>query len=460
MKRVFGRHLLASVGAVALGATILTGCGGSGKSPATGQSAGANQSSAAGSAGANQSTPPKSVTITVALASPSPPQALLNDFTAKTGIKVNWVNMGYPDLQTKITAAGAANTYFADATDVDWSRVGEFAKTKWFLPLDKYLDTGSLSKDMPQLAGFQVGGQTIGIPYDASFLVTTVNTDMFAKAGITTMPTTISAYTDDLKKIKAAGVVKYPLNMAFAAVEGLSTFWYQTTAAFGGTVLTDDYKPAFTDPNSAGYQALTWMVNAYKDGLVPPGNINLKGGQADSTVMAKGLAASTLTDFSGNVESTYDVPSASTVTGKVTYIPTPGLTGVAGNISNPDGIGIPKAAKNPEAAATFIEWFTSAANQAQFSGLNGPSGALPGYVYPSRLSALSQLGDKLGAATKVIAGLSSDTKPAFTAGPPPWYSEFSNAVYTNIHSTVAGQETVEKAVAQIADTVNRLRSSG
>ena len=65
--------------------------------------------------------------------------------------------------------------------------------------MENYLDTKSLTRDMPQLTSFTIGGQVIGIPFDASFLVTTVNKKLFTKAGITTMPTTIDEYTQDLQ---------------------------------------------------------------------------------------------------------------------------------------------------------------------------------------------------------------------------------------------------------------------
>ena len=69
-----------------------------------------------GSAGSGSGS---SDSITVAVAYPAPPAALLDQFTKQTGIKVNWVNIGWDNLQTKIAAAAAANTYFADAADVD-----------------------------------------------------------------------------------------------------------------------------------------------------------------------------------------------------------------------------------------------------------------------------------------------------------------------------------------------------
>jgi multiple sugar transport system substrate-binding protein len=116
--------------------------------------------------------------ITVAVAYPAPPKALLDQFTKQTGIKVTWVNIGWDDLQTKIAAAMTANTYFADAADVDWSKVGEYQKTGWFYPLNKYFDVASLRSDLPQLNTFVSDNELMGMPFDSSFLVTTVNTKM------------------------------------------------------------------------------------------------------------------------------------------------------------------------------------------------------------------------------------------------------------------------------------------
>src|SRR3954447_4995505 len=215
---------------------------------------------ACGGGGDSGSTQTRGATISVVLHTNGPPKSALAEFTKKTGIKVKWTLVDWDSLQTKISAAATSHTYFADVTDVDWSRAGEFSKTRWFHPMGDYLNTSQMSADMPQLAGFTVNREVIGIPYDASFLVTTVNKRMFAKAGITRMPTTIDDYTADLRKVKAAGITQYPLNIPFAAAEGLSTYWYQTTAAFGGTVLGEGYAPQFEAPSSPGYRAMQWMV--------------------------------------------------------------------------------------------------------------------------------------------------------------------------------------------------------
>lgn len=261
------------------------------------------------------------VTINVVLAAEPPPKALLDEFTSETGIKVNWTNLDWDSLQTKISAAAAANTYFADATNVDWSRVGQLGKLGWFTPVETFLDTDAMKDDVPQLASFTTDGHVVGLPYDASFMVTTVNRAMFEEAGVTELPQTIDDYTEALRKIKSKGVVEYPLNIPFAAAEGLSTYWYETTAAFGGSVLDAEGKPQFAEPDSPGYKAAQWMVDALKDGLVPPGNINVIDSQGQQTLMATGQVASTFSDYSGTVGTIYDVEGSSKVTGDVEYLP-------------------------------------------------------------------------------------------------------------------------------------------
>ena len=400
------------------------------------------------------------VTITVALAAAPPPQAALDEFTKETGITVTWSNIDWDSLQTKITAAATAKTYFADATDVDWSRVGQLGKLDWFYPLEDYLDTKKMAADMPQMSSFTSGGHVVGIPYDASFMVTIVNQDMFTKAGIDTTPTTIDAYTKDLQQIKDKGVAEYPLNIPFAAGEGLSTYWYEVTGAFGGTVLDGSGKPQFGAPDSPGYKAAQWMIDAIKNGLVPPGNINVTDSQGQQTLLAMGASASTFSDYSGMIGILYEVPDASKVVGQMRYLPTPGVSGAGPNLGNPDGFGIPRTAKYPEAAAKFIEWFTSAAKQLDFVGANGPDKAAGVVGMPSRLSAVQELATKgkLIGGTELADMLQNSAKPVFPEGAPTWYPEFSRAVYTSLHSAATGEITVAQAIQAIVDTANKLSS--
>jgi len=413
-------------------------------------------SSPASNAGSNNSQ--KGVTINVAIAYPAPPKKLLDAFTAATGIKVNYEYIQWDNLQTKIAAAAEAHTYFADVADVDWSKVGEYYETKWFLPLNNYFNVSALRSQYPQLGSFIRDGELLGMPSDASLLVTTVNQKDFAKAGITTMPTTLAQYSADLNELKAKGIVQHPLDIPFAAAEGLSTYWYELTAAFGGQVLSSSYKPEFTSPSSAGYKAMEWMVNAYRSGLVPKGNLDLEDYQGFGQDQAHNLTASVFSDYSGDVGTIYDVPSDSTVTGDVSYIPTPGQSGPGPNLANPDGIGIPASAEHVSAAVAFIKWYDEPANQAAFAGADGPSEVDSSFPLPANTAGLADLvkSGKVAGTAELASLAEHDSQPIFPAGAPPWYPAFSNAVYTNLHSAASGQESVASAINAIASQVASL----
>ncbi len=426
-----------------------------GSSAPAGSGIGSGSGSASASSAGSTSAAASPSSITVSVAYPSPPASELAAFTKQTGITVHWVNIGWDDLQTKIVAASQAHTYFADVTDVDWSKVGEYHQLGWFYPLNKYFPPSSLTSQVPQLSTFVDDGELVGMPMDSSFLVTTMNAADYKKAGIDKPPTTMSEYTADIEQLKKSGTLAHPLNIPLQAQEGLSTYWYQTTAAFGGHVLTADNKPAFTASTSPGYRALAWIVSAYKNGLVPPGDLNTADYAALESNMAHNVTASSLSEYSGDVSTIYDVPSDSNVVNKVDYVPTPSLSGAAPNLGNPDGIGIPKSAHNVAAAVKFIQWFDNSANQAMWAGADGPKKSIEGFPLPMRDAAMSQLATAShgqGGVTE-LSDLLRHSESVFANGAPPWYSQFSNAVNTNIHSAAAGQESVGAAIHAIAQVV-------
>ena len=146
-------------------------------------------------------------------------------------------------------------------------------------------------------------------------------------------------------------------------------------------------------------------------------------------------------DYSGNLGTIYNVPSQSTVVGQVSYIPTPGIERRPVRTSaTPTASAFRPTAKHLAAAVAFIKWMEQPANQAAFAGANGPQV----HHQPSRcrptaagLSALVASHKVPGAATLPICWRITRARSS-PAGAPPWYAQFSNAVYTNIHSAAAG----------------------
>jgi multiple sugar transport system substrate-binding protein len=207
---------------------------------------------------------------------------------------------------------------------------------------------------------------------------------------------------------------------------------------------------------------MAWMVNAYKSGLVPAANINTTDYQGFTTEVAKNRVAAAMCDYSGSVASIYNVPSSSSVVNDVEYIPTPGATGAGQNVANPDGIGIPKTAKNVAGAVKFIKWFTQTQNQALWAGLKGSSDVVSTFPMPDRLTSFDLMikANDVEQAAPLDAILKAHAQPPFPNGAPPWYVQFSAAVQTNIHEAAAGQETVAQAVSAIASQVSSLSAAG
>src|SRR6185369_17242023 len=81
---------------------------------------------------------------------------------------------------------------------------------------------------------------------------------------------------DAARAIKAAKVIDYPIGLPFSATEGASTAWYLLTKAFGGDLFNDKFEPLFVAPDSAGYKAMAFQMQALKEGLIDPASTGLK----------------------------------------------------------------------------------------------------------------------------------------------------------------------------------------
>ena len=238
--------------------TLAAACGGSD-----------SNSGDTGGGGATESIRGQTITVLVPYAMP---QSLLDKFTAETGVKVNYVRTGWDATHNKLLVANQAQSYIADVAEFDWSFTGQFAGAQWVEPLDGLVSASTLSDLKSTDAAFVSGGKTYAACYSNDFRVSMYNKKMFEKAGITEFPQTLDELGQDVAKLKAAGV-QYPLSIPMAATEGGVTPWYLLTLAMGGQLFDDQLAPTFSDPSSAGYQALQWEADAVKNGWVSPGSV-------------------------------------------------------------------------------------------------------------------------------------------------------------------------------------------
>ncbi len=421
-----GRVRAAILTAAAIGlAAIAASCGGS-------------SGGGSSSGGSSESIRGQSITVLVPY---KMPQNLLDQFTAETGVKVNYVVTGWDATHNKLLVANEAQSYVADVAEFDWSFTGQFAGAKWVEPLDGLVDPATLNDLKNTDAAFTSGGKTYAACYSNDFRVSMYNKKLLAQAGITEFPKTLDELGQAADKLKQAGV-QYPLSIPMAATEGGVTPWYLLTLAQGGQLFDDQLNPTFSDPSSEGYKALQWEANAVKKGWVSPGSVSMDDSVAFDKFTA-GETAIVLATGPGNMPTAND-PSQSSIAGDAEIGLVPGVTGPGGSFGLPEGLSIPVTAKHKAAAAAFIEWWEKPKNAIAIYKTQGslPCGA-------STLQQLSDSGQLQGG--DVITAELPHVGPLFTAGAPIWYSQFSSDAQGLLNAAVKGDMSVGDALNQLSE---------
>lgn len=392
-------------------------------------------------AGAQAAAPLTGETISVLL----PPWATLpkdmtDRFTAQTGIKLSLQTLGWDEIRTKIITASIAGSAPADVTEVDWSWVGQFGMSGWYAPLNSMVDA-STANDLPETAIFTYDKKLIGIPYNNDFRLLIFNRQHLSAAGIAQPPKTLAELLADAKAIKEKGVVKYPLALPLSATEGTSTSWYLLTKAFGGDLFDSNLKPLFTSPDSAGYKALAWEIDALKAGLIDPAATGLKDVEVQE-LFKNGQASFDVAGWAGNL-SVYTDASKSKVASVAEGALMPTVSGKTRTFGLPEAVGVPAASTHKAAAEAFVRWFVAPENQMEsYTALGN---------LPTRTSVLKSLNDsgKL-ASGKALLAQAAVVEPLFRQGTPTWYPQFSSAVSAAINQAAKGQLSVDAAIKQIA----------
>lgn len=368
------------------------------------------------------------------------PKDMTDRFTEQTGIKLDLQTMGWDDIRTKIVTSMVAGSAPADVTEVDWSWVGQFGSAQWYVPLDGSVDA-AVKADLPTDAIFTYDGKLIALPYNNDFRLLILNQDHLKKASIDHAPKTPDELMADAKAIKAKGIVTYPIGLPFSATEGSATAWYLLTKAFGGELFDADFKPLFTSPDSAGYKALAWEMQALKDGLIDPASTGLKDVELQE-LFKNGQITFDVAGWAGNL-SVYTDASKSKVASAAVGALMPSTTGTSRTFGLPGAAGIPAASQHKEAATVFVKWMVAPENQIEsYTALGN---------LPTRTSVLQTL-DRDGklASGKVLLEQAGTVEPLFKQGTPGWYPQFSSAVATALNQAAKGQLSVDAAIKQIA----------
>ncbi|MGQ9364918.1 extracellular solute-binding protein [Azospirillum sp. ST 5-10] len=368
------------------------------------------------------------------------PKEMTDRFAAEAGVSLDAQTLGWDEIRTKIITSMIAGTAPADATEVDWSWVGQFGAASWYQPLDGKIDADVVA-DIPTASIFRFDGKLLAIPYANDFRILIYNKGHLDKAGVAAAPKTPDELLAAARAVKAAKIADHPIGLPLSASEGTSTAWYLLTKVFGGDLFDKDFKPLFTSPDSAGYKALAFEMTALKEGLIDPAATGLKDVEVHE-LFKSGKITFDVAGWAGNL-AVYSDPGKSQVAADVAAALMPSVTGTSRTFGLPEAVGIPVGSTNAKAAQAFIAWLAKPENEiASYETLGN---------LPPRLSVLKRLNEagklKQG---DVLLQQASLVEPLFAQGTPAWYPQFSTAVASAINQAAKGQLSVDAAVAEIA----------
>lgn len=292
-------------------------------------------------------------------------------FEKETGIKVVWDTVPWPQMRQNFQRAMASSSGAYDVVMVinDWATEDTLAK---LLPLESLSpaidDKDDIFKPMRDM--FTLKGQLVGLPIRSNPQIVHYNKAIFAEKGIAE-PRSFAELMDAALKVagkRADGANVYGFGIKVAADDDMTLVF----KAFGGDVLTKDYRVLINSPQNAA--TLQKMKQLYDGGGLAP-NFATTDTVATQNLMREGLLGFVL--FGDNYYNRFNDPRSSRVAGQVGFFPIPGAPGAAGPAKVAFwAVALPAngPAANRAAAWRFAQYYSSKAAQVQMAiNGNGPA---------------------------------------------------------------------------------------
>ena len=426
----------AGAGAVTLG---IAACGGSSSSSSGGAKAGSLAGKKAG---------PATITFTTWASAPEETafKQIVSKFeAANPKIKVDLNIVPYAqDLQDINSRLQAGNP--PDAFRLTYTSLGIYSSKQALLDLSPYVDSSFQDQFQPgYYAAVEFDGKPYGIPHQTDTTALVYNKDVFAKAGIKSVPDSLSSawsWDEFLAVAKKIQAVQPTGKYAFS-------YDWQQTGAFrwlswlfeaGGNLLSSDLKSAAID-NAAGIKALTFTQDFFNDKLVPPNTSTGNATYPDTIFLSQTVGMAFAADFLLPA----DIATAKFPWG-VTYQP----RDVAAS-SDLGGNGIVGAAqtKSPEATALFLQFLASRESMKTFCALTNELPTrkdLSASDIPWETSAKEMPVFVDQATTLTPSQVQQVTIPAFGA--------INTALQNDLDSCFVGHVSPAKTASTIASAVN------
>jgi ABC-type glycerol-3-phosphate transport system substrate-binding protein len=272
------------------------------------------------------------------------------DFASASGLEVEFVSIPHDNIRQQfvldaLSAAGGFDVYIADQV---W--LPEFYEKGFIVDLSAQVsdaDRADFSKTALETVSYN--GAIVALPIMVHNCALYYRTDLFEKAGLSGPPKNWDEYRDFAKKTTDSAADIWGTLVAskqgIEAATRLHSFYQQA----GGDLLDANRKPTInSDAGRAALELMTGLV--FEDKAAPEGVLELPDMQGKW--LEGKLAMAPVWPYLYSL-------SKEPLAGKFAITTAPGLVNPAGTVYS-WGFAQASAAKNPEGAAEFIKWATSA----------------------------------------------------------------------------------------------------
>lgn len=368
--------------------------------------------------------------------------ALIGRFEADhPDITVQWVDVPWADMQSKILTAVSAGTA-PDVVNLNPDFAAQLASKQAWLPLDDRIPAAVKDTYLPRIwEASTLNGQSFGIPWYLTTRVTLYNQNLFQAAGVTQPPSTYAELATVARKIKDE-TGKYAFFISFVPEDAADVL--QSFVQMGATLVDDNGQAAFDSPE--GRAVFQYWSDLYQQELLPREVLTQGHRRAVELYQAGETAILTAGgEFLRTIEN--NAPDIAAATASA-----PQMTGSTGkkNVAVMNLV-IPRATDSPEAATQFALYVTNTENQLAFSKA--------AQVLPSTQAALQDSYFQAPAADSPIAQARAVSAAQMTDAEVliPAMADIQTlqkVIYENLQAAMLGQKSVEQAVSDAAAAWN------
>ncbi len=367
------------------------------------------------------------------------------EFTAKTGIKVNLVEVEWDAMVNKQAVALKAKEPTYDIVDCGSFMLPEYVPGGLYADISDLYTPAERARIMDgMLDAVTVGGKLYAAPLMASWTIMFYNSEMFQQAGLDPKkpPRTWDELVAYGKKLQSP--------RAYAITDSLGPGEYVTTAFFrwaksAGAKISEfrGNKVYWLLDSPECANALNFLKSMIKDGTMDPGSPTYYQQQI-ADLFGKGQSAMFVNwDM---MQIAFKNPEQSPYAGKIFAAPMPGArAGLSGSIEGHEYLAIPAVSRNKAAAKQFIKFLQSAEVQKKRALDDGQTPVLKALFQDADVKKVLALDVIFQAAANCYY------RPAV-----PEYTQCSDVISTEVQNALVNNKDVRKALKDAADKCNRL----